>query len=78
MSNTTRTWPEAHALRYELCYRHLFEAGHGFVFPRDAHGHVAIGELSDRARRSDRDTATRAGIEYGWPQVERRSQEVRP
>jgi hypothetical protein len=73
MSNISRTPTAAGTARYELRYPHLFEAGHGFVFPCDAQGHVAVDELSERAQRSYRETSARVGTEYEWPHIERRS-----
>ena len=77
MNDTTRMQPAAGPAQYELCYWHLFETGHGFVFPCDAQGHVIVDELSERALHSYRDARSRVGIEFGWPRVERRSQEGR-
>ena len=74
MNDATRMQPAAGLAQYELCYWHLFETGHGFVFPCDSQGHVLVDELNERARRSYCDARARVGIELGWPRVERRSQ----
>lgn len=73
MSNISGMPAAAGVARYELHYPHLFEAGHGFVFPCDAQGHVVLDELSERALRSYRETSARVGIEYEWPHIERPS-----
>jgi len=38
--------------RYELCFRPLFGASHGFRFPCDRHGQVNLDSLSHRARNN--------------------------
>ncbi len=34
--------------RYELRFTNLYNRGRGYAFPCDAHGHVAVLDLSDR------------------------------
>ena len=36
--------------RYELRFTGLFNRGTGYAFPCDAHGHVDVDGLTDRAR----------------------------
>jgi hypothetical protein len=37
---------------FQLCFRSLFQAGHGFAFPCDPQGHVDMDQLSERARNN--------------------------
>jgi hypothetical protein len=39
-------------IRYELCFRNLFDSGRGYAFPCSSNGQVDMDQLSDRARNN--------------------------
>ena len=55
--------------RYELRFASLFDPGRGLAFPCDAHGHVDIDSLSDRARLNYFYARTVIGREFSMPAV---------
>ena len=55
--------------RYELRFRSLFEGGRGFSFPCDAHGHVELGDLSERGRSNYFYARAVKGREFSAPLV---------
>lgn len=53
--------------RYELRFAGISNAGRGFAFPCDGHGHVDIDSLSDRARLNYFYARTVIGREFHVP-----------
>lgn len=54
---------------YEIRFQSLFNEGRGLSFPCDAQGHVALDELSDRARDNYLYARAVIGREYAFPYV---------
>ena len=52
---------------YELRFAGLFNPGRGYAFPCDAHGHVDIDSLADRARMNYFYARTVIGREFHAP-----------
>ena len=55
--------------RYELRFESLIDAGHAYVFPCDAEGHVDMDALSDTARHNYLYARTVVGCEFSLPAV---------
>ena len=56
---------------FELRYRSLHVQGRGYAFPCDAHGHVDLDSLSERARENYLYARAMVGFELLAPQVSR-------
>ena len=56
---------------FELRFRSLTLAGHGFAFPCDAEGHVPVSNLSDLMRNNYFYACAVVGNELTWPVVVR-------
>ncbi len=56
---------------FQLCFRSMFHTGHGFAFPCDAHGHVDLDALSDKALTNYLFARGVVGREFYTPAVER-------
>ena len=54
---------------FEICFRSLHRPGRALVFPCDAHGRIAIDEVSERARENYFFARAMVGRDYAWPQV---------
>jgi hypothetical protein len=61
------------ASRYELRFTELFNAGHSYVFPCDAHGNVDIDRLTERARVNYFYVRTTIGRDFCAPVTRRTS-----
>jgi hypothetical protein len=59
------------AARYELRFQSLFNEGRAYAFPCDAHGHVDLDALSDRARYNYLYARAVVGREVSSPLVRR-------
>lgn len=57
------------ACRYEIRFQSLFGEGRALTFPCDAEGHVALDELSERARHHYLYAQADGGREYATPVV---------
>ena len=57
------------AVRYELRFQSLSNAGRGYVFPCDADGNVDLGALSDKARMNYLHARTVVGRDFSCPAV---------
>lgn len=62
------------AMRYELCFRSLYQRGRGFAFPCDLQGHVDLALLSATGRASYRRARSLVGRELSQPAVQRSTQ----
>jgi hypothetical protein len=62
---------EPSSVRYQLCFRSLFQPGRGFSFPCDAEGHVDIDGLTEDARNNYFYARAMVGRELALPNVER-------
>lgn len=56
---------------YELRFQSLFNEGRALAFPCDAHGHVDMDALSERARGNYLYARAVVGREYATPAVQR-------
>jgi hypothetical protein len=56
-------------LRYEICFKSLFNEGRALTFPCDAQGRVALDDLSERARLNYLYARTVIGREFATPAV---------
>ena len=57
------------AVRYELRFQSLANAGRGYVFPCDADGNVDIDALSNKARMNYLHARTMVGRDLSCPAV---------
>jgi len=57
------------AIRYELRFQSLSNAGRGYAFPCDADGNVDIDALSDKARMNYLHARTMVGRDLSCPAV---------
>jgi hypothetical protein len=55
---------------FQLRYRSLFDPGRGYAFPCDAHGHVELDGLSEKARTNYFYARAMVGKELEVPAVE--------
>jgi len=56
--------------RYELRFKSLHKQGRGWAFPCDAHGHVDLDHMSERARNNYFFARALMGREVAYPSVE--------
>lgn len=56
--------------RYEIRFQSLYNEGRALTFPCDAHGHVEMDALSDKARMNYLYARAVVGREYAAPAVE--------
>jgi hypothetical protein len=55
---------------FQLCFRSLFERGHGYAFPCDRSGRVDLDHLSEDARNNYFYARAMVGRELAAPAVE--------
>jgi hypothetical protein len=54
---------------FQLRFQSLFDPGRGYAFPCDAHGHVDLDKLSERARNNYLYARAMIGREVATPAV---------
>ena len=54
---------------FEIRYQSLFHEGRGLSFPCDAHGHVPLDSLSERALENYLYARAVVGREYAYPSI---------
>lgn len=55
---------------FQLCFRSMYHAGYGYVFPCDAHGQVNLDALSEKALNNYLFARGVVGREFFTPAVE--------
>ncbi len=56
---------------FQLCFRSMYHTGRGYIFPCDAHGHVDLDALSEKALNNYLFARGVVGREFFSPAVER-------
>lgn len=59
-------------VRFQLCFRNLYNGGRGFAFPCDAEGRVDLNHMSEQARNNYFYARAMIGREVAHPAVESR------
>jgi len=58
-------------VRYELRFARLSHPGHGYAFPCDAEGRIAVSRLSEQARANYLYARSNVGREFSRPVIRR-------
>ncbi|GAB3762100.1 hypothetical protein GCM10028796_13260 [Ramlibacter monticola] len=57
-------------MKFQLCFRNLYNSGRGFAFPCDSEGRVDLDHLSERARSNYFYARAMIGRELAHPAIE--------
>jgi len=57
-------------MKFQLCFRNLYNGGRGFAFPCDSEGRVDLDHMSERARNNYFYARAMIGRELAHPAIE--------